>query len=277
MNNDFYVYVYYRLDTNEPFYVGKGRGDRWKRLNRENKHFNSIVKSIPIAVEIVKNNLTEEQSFYWEEEIIRRLVFEYGYSIDIKGANSNDHYSHLVNQTWGGEGVSGLIHSEETKQKMSESHKGEKNYWYGKHLSEETKTKLSDAQKGKYDGENNPMYGKHHTKETRDKISKTRIEKEIGKGENNNFYGVHRLGIESPYNKLYKVIDLQGTVKIMCGREIYNNSSQGFLNISKETFYKYILPYNEVNIDNIPQNNQRNKLVSKLLQFNGIKIIPLED
>lgn len=26
-NNKYYVYIYYRLDTNEPFYVGKGHGD----------------------------------------------------------------------------------------------------------------------------------------------------------------------------------------------------------------------------------------------------------
>lgn len=27
---DYYIYIYYRLDTNEPFYIGKGRKNRWK-------------------------------------------------------------------------------------------------------------------------------------------------------------------------------------------------------------------------------------------------------
>ena len=39
---------------------------------------------------------------------------------------------------------------EETKKKISESLKGEKNYLFKKHLSEETKKKMSKAHKGKY-------------------------------------------------------------------------------------------------------------------------------
>lgn len=39
--------------------------------------------------------------------------------------------------------------SEETKKKISESHKGEKNYWYGKKFSEEHKRKMSLAKIGK--------------------------------------------------------------------------------------------------------------------------------
>ena len=42
----------------------------------------------------------------------------------------------------------GKHHSEETKSKMSEAQKGEKNNFYGKHHSEETKSKMSEAQKG---------------------------------------------------------------------------------------------------------------------------------
>lgn len=137
--NNYYVYIYYRLDTNEPFYVGKGKDDRWKVIKRENTHFNNIVNKYPIAVEIIKNNLTEEESFYWEEEIIRQLVFEYGYSINIKNNRSSKKNMHLVNSTWGGEGTSGYNHTVESKERMSEN------------------------KKGKYCGENHHMYGKHHT------------------------------------------------------------------------------------------------------------------
>lgn len=82
-------------------------------------------------------------------------------------------------------------HSEETRRKMSESHKGEKNNNYGKPspkrgkpLSEETKRKISRSMKGKKrseehlrnlsaanKGENNPMYGKTHSAETLQKMS----------------------------------------------------------------------------------------------------------
>lgn len=40
--------------------------------------------------------------------------------------------------------------SEDTRQKLSESRKGEKCYIFGKHLSEETRTKLSEAIKCKH-------------------------------------------------------------------------------------------------------------------------------
>ena len=43
----------------------------------------------------------------------------------------------------------GKHHSEETKRKIGNSHKGEKCYNFGKHLSDEIKKKLSKALKGK--------------------------------------------------------------------------------------------------------------------------------
>ena len=60
------------------------------------------------------------------------------------------------NLTKGGGGTNGYHPTEETKQKQSESHKGEKNHMYGKHHSEEAKQKMSESNKG----EENPMYGK---------------------------------------------------------------------------------------------------------------------
>ena len=61
----------------------------------------------------------------------------------------------------------GKHHSEETKQKISEAHKGENNYWYGKHHSEEHKQKMSK----RMSGENNPNYGKQLSEEHKQKIS----------------------------------------------------------------------------------------------------------
>ena len=119
MNNIFYVYIYWRLDTNEPFYVGKGSGDRWMSLHQRNKHFTNIINKHAIACEIIKNDLTEDEAHEIECWLINELVFEYGFSIDIKNANSNDHYCHLVNMTWGGEGTSGA------------DHRGKKNPMYG--------------------------------------------------------------------------------------------------------------------------------------------------
>ena len=50
MENIYYVYEWIRLDTNEPFYVGKAKQYRWKALKRgNNQHFNNIVKSKTFA------------------------------------------------------------------------------------------------------------------------------------------------------------------------------------------------------------------------------------
>lgn len=173
MTNDYYIYIYYRLDTNEPFYVGKGKGDRWKDLYRKyNKHFTNIINKEKILAVIEKDNLTEEEAFYWEEEVIKQLVFEYGFSIDIMGCNSNDHYCHLVNQTWGGEGISGWKHTEEWKRKMSEKYSNGNSPFSGCKHTEENKRRISESRKGK-----------EHTENTKNKLSKMR------KGEGNSFYG----------------------------------------------------------------------------------------
>ena len=56
----------------------------------------------------------------------------------------------LHNRTDGGEGVSGRIMSQETRRKISEAQKGEKNHFYGKTASEETRKKISEYHKNKY-------------------------------------------------------------------------------------------------------------------------------
>ena len=51
----------------------------------------------------------------------------------------------LYNRTDGGEGISGTILSEETKQKMSESRKGHKNHFYGRKHSAESIEKMKTS------------------------------------------------------------------------------------------------------------------------------------
>ena len=146
--NDFYVYEWIRLDTNEPFYVGKGRDRRWKRLNGRNPWFNNIVKSIPVAVNMLHENLDEETAFGLE------IYYIWLYR-DIIGYD-------LCNIADGGEGNSGWMWTDERKQKLSIAMRGENNPMWHKNpwdymteeRKEETKKRLSEALKGKNKGKN---------------------------------------------------------------------------------------------------------------------------
>jgi hypothetical protein len=87
----------------------------------------------------------------------------------------NESFYNRSKQTSIGWSTIGCKPSKETRKKLSEARKGEKNHLYGKHHTEDTKKKISEAQKG----EKSHWHGKNHTEETRKKIS------EAKKGEKN--------------------------------------------------------------------------------------------
>lgn len=182
MDRIYYVYGYVRLDTNTYFYIGKGKDNRYLRLDNRKQHFINILNKTECAVEILYDNLTEDEAFQLEVDTIYDLVFNEGYSIEIKGVERNNE-GHLVNCTWGGEGTSGLSikqsketianrvaknigqkRSNEQRKTMSDArnkrlneHPEEKERLKilrcGCKTSEETKTKLSKIKKGKTQSE----------------------------------------------------------------------------------------------------------------------------
>ena len=148
--------------------------------------------------EIVASNLTKEEADNFEKLLIEKLGTmnpKFGYNCKDGGSN-------------------GAL-SEETRKKISESNKGNKNHFFGKKFSKEHRRKLSEAHKGmtvaeevkrkiseSLKGENSYMYGKHHSEETRKKLSESHkgktlseeTKRKIGeavKGEKHPLYGTH--------------------------------------------------------------------------------------
>ena len=103
--------------------------------------------------EILYKGLNHEEASSLEIELIakhRASDRRFGYNIALGGAGR-------------------VSISEETRQKMRESHLGEKNHNYGKPKSDEVKEKLSLSNK-KYRTEHPPKTGWHHTEEARAKM-----------------------------------------------------------------------------------------------------------
>lgn len=138
----FYTYAYLREDRT-PYYVGKGTG---KRIYQSNGKSCNKPKDKSRII-FLKQNLTEDEAF--KHEIYMICVFG---RIDLETGV-------LRNKTNGGEGCSGLVHSEESRKQMSKMKKGksqteESNKKRSESLkgikrSEETRKKFSKAKKGK--------------------------------------------------------------------------------------------------------------------------------
>ena len=164
----------YRLPESEgghTYYVGQGNYNRPYKSHpyRGHKRNTCIKPKDKNQIVIIKDNLTEQEA----KALEIKLIAKHG-RIDLGEG-------YLINKTDGGEGTNGYIVSEETRKKMSESHKGKifteetrrrlSEAHKGKIITEETKRKMSESRKGK----NNPNFGKPRTEETRRKISEANL------------------------------------------------------------------------------------------------------
>lgn len=100
----FYTYLHYRLDTMQVFYVGKGCGQRARDSWGRSAHWRRVASKHGYQVEIAAEWRSEREAF--EHEIFLIDTFRF------MGAP-------LVNRTDGGEGASGLVLSEEAKERLS--------------------------------------------------------------------------------------------------------------------------------------------------------------
>jgi len=147
----YYVYAYIRKSDGTPYYIGKGKGDRAFR-----KHSVSVPKDKSKII-FLETNLTEVGAIALE----RRLIRWWGRKDNKTGI--------LLNRTDGGDGLSGIIHSQERNNKISKA-------LSGRPKSDEHRLKLSQSHIGIMVGHKNPMYGKSHT----EKIKKEHSERMKG-------------------------------------------------------------------------------------------------
>ena len=167
-SNTYYVYEHWRLDRDECFYVGKGQRNRAYNRGGRNSHWGNIVAKLErigsgYEVKLVATGLTESAAFSLEKE---RIAF-WRDRVD------------LCNKTDGGDGVSGLIMSQVSRQKMSDKAKGRPGNvtMLGRKHSAETRAKMSAAQKGKKKSPEHAAKvgaahrGKKRTEEHRAKLS----------------------------------------------------------------------------------------------------------
>lgn len=173
----FYVYQHRRNDTGAIFYIGKGSGNRawdehWSRY--QNRIWKGCAKH-GYAVEIVCDGLDEKHAL--ELEVM--LIQAHG--------RKNLGTGELANLTDGGEGGSGAVRSQETRDKIGRAHRGRtlapehvekmRVANLGKKHTEEAKAKCRAAMLGRVFGEDHRAKlsaanaRRIHTDESRAKMS----------------------------------------------------------------------------------------------------------
>jgi len=207
-----FVYVITNIKTKKAYvgckqyYIGKAKKEsRWQTYMGSSKYLKEDIKKIG-----KKHFRFEAIAEYKNKRSLRYYEAHYQMKWDvltsvIEGTDEPAFYNSYVGGKFYRPVESYKPHTEETKKKMSESHKGfshteetkkkigkaqvgEKHHMFGKKHTEETKKKIGEGQIGrkhteetkrkmseKQKGEKHPMFGKKHTEESKNKMSSSKI------------------------------------------------------------------------------------------------------
>ena len=136
MNNKV-IYKHLKKGTDEVFYIGMGTPTRPYIRNGRSNWWDKVVAKYGYDIEIIEDSLSDEEAKCLEI----KLIAKYGRRDLGTGT--------LVNMTDGGDGNNGKVHTDETKEKMSNAQLGDKHWNYGGKITNNHKNKLSIANKGK--------------------------------------------------------------------------------------------------------------------------------
>jgi hypothetical protein len=198
MESSFYVYGHYISGSDVPFYIGKGTGRRAYHKYDRSKFWKSLVtKYGGYDVKILYENLTNEEALAIEKQ----LIAQHGRRDLTTG--------YLVNQTDGGDGVSG--HSPLSIQRIVKNR-------IGKPLSDVHKKKISEALKGRTVSDSSrekirtAFLGKKRPQEV---IEKMRVSLK-GKGGK----AILQFDLDNTFIKEYNTIQQAATENGLCQRSI---------------------------------------------------------
>jgi hypothetical protein len=142
--NNCQVYLHVKPETNEPFYVGRGVPGRSHSYASRSKRWRNVVGKYGLKVIILEDNLTEEESHdkekYWIAKY-GRLDLGTGPLVNMtSGEDYSDTRAKNISRALNG--LTRKPHSEKTKLKIGQSHRGMKR-------SAETKSNISKSKIGK--------------------------------------------------------------------------------------------------------------------------------
>ena len=179
------VYKILNIITRD-YYLGgsvniKSRFSYHRRTLRGNKHFNCHLQNAwnkygEQAFEFSVVLLCDrEHKLYFEDGFIKLLKPAYNMSKDATAPMQGRYHSEETKRKMS-ESHKGQHRTEETRQRMRESQKGELSHNFGKSMSEEQKLKISESEKG----ELNHNFGKRLSEETKHKMSVAKKGKPTG-------------------------------------------------------------------------------------------------
>lgn len=193
------IYCWTNKQNNKK-YIGKTSESLEKRTKRHLRE--TITKNFKFSKALKKYQKSD-----WIIEIIETCEDKILSDKECYWINFYNSYKEGYNSTLGGEGSSGKIYSEESKIKMSTSHKR-------KILSEEHKKNISNSLKG-----NNHRKGIPHSEKIKQKISNSmkgrKVSEETKKKQSESLskkLSIKRIFI-SPSGELFEVVNLRGFCK----------------------------------------------------------------
>jgi hypothetical protein len=155
MDNIYYIYIHRKLDTNEIFYVGKGKNNRAYSKKNRNNYWENIAKN-GYLIEILYTNLLESDAYLKEIELIKSLKPVANLTKGGEGGNTFELLPNIDKEKF----------IEESKQRAQKEDCGVQvaaKLRKGKTKDTDSGLKrMAEYHSKNYSGTGNPMYGKSH-------------------------------------------------------------------------------------------------------------------